>query len=45
MDFDVRFPPLDDDNGRNFEARTREHFTICPAELKICFEKRRLVLR
>lgn len=43
MMFDISFSPADDDNGRTFEARTREHFTLCPAELGICFEKRKLV--
>ena len=41
MNFDVKFPRAGHDYGRSFEAGTREHFTLCPAELKMCFEKRR----
>ena len=43
MNFDIKFPPTDTDNGRTFEAKTWEHFTLAPAELKMCFEKRRVV--
>ena len=44
MIFDVKFPE-ENDYGRGFEAGTREHFTLCPAELRMCFEKRPLVTR
>lgn len=40
MEFDISFPPRDIDHGRTFEAETTEHFTLAPAELKICFQKR-----
>ena len=44
MNYDIRFPPTDDnDNDRMFEAKTKDHFTLAPPELKICFEKRRML--
>lgn len=43
MGFDINFPPTDDDHGKTFEAKTIDHFTLGLAELKLCFEKRRLV--
>lgn len=44
MNYDIRFPPTDDDdNDRLFEAKTKDHFTLAPPELKICFEKRRML--
>ena len=42
MNFDIRFSPEDDDNGRRFEAGTTEHFTLSPAVLNMCFEKRQM---
>lgn len=42
MNFDISFPPGDVDRGRTFEAKTIEHFTLAPAELKICLQKRLL---
>ena len=42
MIYDFRFPEKDDDNDRLFEAKTKDHFTLTPPELRICFEKRRL---
>ena len=45
MNFDISFPPTDDDRGRTFEAATKDHFTFSLAELNICFEKRRSVTK
>lgn len=42
MRFDISFPPSDSDKGITFEAKTTEHFTLHPAELKLCFQRRRI---
>ncbi len=41
MTFDIRFAPGDADNGVGFEKATTDHFTLCPGELRMCFERRR----
>ena len=41
MTFDIKFAPGDAANGEGFEKATLDHFTLCPAELMMCFEKRR----
>lgn len=39
--FDIEFPPGDDDRtGADFEANSKEHFTLAPGELNMVFRKR-----
>lgn len=40
MTFEISFDPEDLDCGRSFEADSREHFTLAPAALNICFKRR-----
>lgn len=41
MGFDIKFAPAEQgDQGRRFEKETKDHLTLAPAKLEICFTKR-----